>query len=73
MATPNFMGHWEIVPFSWVHCDLGKNGLLLLRTEGTLNMRWQLAASAIDSAVPLSKEYVYLDYIYIRISQPQHS
>ena len=74
MATPNFTGQWEIMPFNWEHCDLEKkNGLLLLRIERTLNMRWQLAASATDSAFHHSNEYIYLDYIYIRISQPQHS
>lgn len=25
MAAPNCKGHWEIVPFTWVHCELEKN------------------------------------------------
>ena len=65
MATPNFIRQWEIIPFNWEHCDLEKSGLLLLRIEPKLKMRWQLAASATDSAFHLSNEYIYILIIFI--------
>lgn len=45
--------------FSWVYGDIEANGLFLLRTEGTLGMRWLLAALVTASASHLSKENVY--------------